>query len=158
MCVLKRSVWCLSEDGWFLWPLHLAHSHHLWHQRSLHTFWWVSMFTAVRVTIPAPAKQHLGFSHSFIPSLLAWSSGCHPGCSAILGDLLGSSTSSVRPVVGAGRGCQGCAAAGLPSASYVFCRHSHLLWYFWVSMWDPVIASFCVCDIWASSCSVVTFD
>lgn len=75
-----------------------------------------------------PAKPQ-SVSHSLYPSLLAWSPGCHPGCRAIPGDLLGCGAGSVRPVAGAGWRRQGRAAADLPSASNIFCRYSHLLWH-----------------------------
>lgn len=66
--VLKRSVWRLSENGRLLRPLHLAHSHHLWHQHSIHSFWWVSVSAADHaVTIPEPAKPQSVCSHTLNP-------------------------------------------------------------------------------------------
>lgn len=151
MFVLKRSVWRLSENGRILRPLHLAHSHYLWHQHRLHSFWWVSVSAAdCAVVMFAPAKPHSVFCHSLNPSFLAWSSGCHPGCRAVPGDLLGSCAGSVWPVVGAGWRCQGPAAAHLPPAPNIFCGYSHLLWYIRVCMRDQLI--------WASLYGTGTSD
>ena len=137
--VLQRGVRCLPEDGLLLRPLHVAHSHHLWHQHRLYSFWWVSLF--IVCTICPPAKPQANYPPppplSLNPSLPAWSPGCHPGCGAVPGDVLGSGAGGVRPVAGAGRRRQGRADADLPSAPHIFCRYSNLLWYLRVCM--------CVC-------------
>lgn len=67
---------------------------------------------------------------------LSWlfSSGRHPGCCAVPGDVLGGGAGSMRPVAGAGRRRQGRAAAHLPRAPDLFCGYSHLLRHIRVSL------------------------
>lgn len=76
MFVLKRSVWRLSENGRILRPLHLAHSHYLWHQHRLHSFWWVSVsrsrLCCRYVRTCQATLSVLSLSESLFPGLKLW--------------------------------------------------------------------------------------
>jgi len=112
------------------------------------------------LNVHMPRRSH-GLRSYLNASFLARSSGCHPGCRAVLGDLLGSGAGYVWPVAGAGRRCQGPPAAHLPSASDVFRGYRHLLGYIGVRMWEQHRHSWAPVTVyvthWRPGCRLINF-